>query len=47
MEDLSPYAHTPALPADDLAAGPLVALTAIAAALVAVGLVAYRRRDAA
>jgi hypothetical protein len=41
------YAHVPALPADDLAAGRLLALTAIAAALAAVGLVAYRRRDAA
>jgi ABC-2 type transport system permease protein len=47
MEDLSPYAHVPALPADDLAAGPLLVLTAIAAALVALGLAGYRRRDAA
>jgi ABC-2 type transport system permease protein len=47
VEDLSPYAHVPALPADRLAAGPLLALTAIAASLVAVGLAGYRRRDAA
>jgi ABC-2 type transport system permease protein len=47
MEDLSPYAHVPAVPADPVAAGPLLALTAIAAALTALGLVAYRRRDAA
>jgi ABC-2 type transport system permease protein len=47
MEDLSPYAHVPALPADDLAAGPLLVITAIAAALVALGLAGYRRRDAA
>jgi ABC-2 type transport system permease protein len=43
--DLSPYSHIPLLPAADLTVGPLLALTAIAAALMAVGLVGLRRRD--
>jgi ABC-2 type transport system permease protein len=43
--DLSPYAHVPLLPAADFTVGPLLTLTAIAAALVAVGLAGYRRRD--
>ncbi len=44
--DLSPFQHVPAMPADDFALGPLLALTAIAAALMAVGLAGFRRRDA-
>ena len=43
--DLSPYEHVPAIPAVGFEAGPLVALTAIAAALTAAGLAAFRRRD--
>jgi ABC-2 type transport system permease protein len=43
--DLSPYSHIPLLPAEDFSAGPLIALTAIAAALTAVGVSAFRRRD--
>jgi len=43
---LSPFQHVPAMPADDFALGPLVALTAVAVALSAVGLVGFRRRDA-
>jgi len=43
--DLSPYTHLPLLPADDFALGPLVALTAVAGALLAAGMVAFRRRD--
>ena len=35
-----------AMPADDFALGPLLALTAVAVALSAVGLVGFRRRDA-
>jgi polyether ionophore transport system permease protein len=44
--DLSPFQHVPAMPADDFALGPLLALTAVAAALSVVGLVGFRRRDA-
>ena len=43
--DLSPFQHVPQLPAADFDALPLLALTAVAAALTAVGLAAFRRRD--
>jgi ABC-2 type transport system permease protein len=43
--DLSPYEHVPAIPAVSFDAGPLLALTAVAAALTAVGLAAFRHRD--
>lgn len=43
--NLSPFEHVPQLPIDDLTALPLVILTAIAAGLVVVGLVGFRRRD--
>ncbi|MGI3201529.1 hypothetical protein ACRJ4W_30190 [Streptomyces sp. GLT-R25] len=43
--DLSPFQHTPLLPADDLAIAPPVVLSAIAAALIVVGLLGFRRRD--
>lgn len=43
--DLSPFGHTPQLPAAGFTIGPLLALTAIAAALTAIGLAAFRRRD--
>jgi ABC-2 type transport system permease protein len=45
VRQASPLEHVPALPAESLAAGPLVALTAVAAALVALGVVGFRRRD--
>jgi polyether ionophore transport system permease protein len=45
--DLSPYSHVPLLPAEAFSPGPLLALTAIAAALTAVGVIAFRRRDVA
>ena len=45
--DLSPFQHVPQLPAADFAAGPLLALCAVAAALTAVGMAAFRRRDLA
>lgn len=45
--DLSPYEHVPQLPAASFAAGPLLALIAVAAALTAVGLIGFRRRDSA
>lgn len=43
--DLSPFTHLPHLPGGAVSATPLVALTAVAAALSAAGLVALRRRD--
>jgi ABC-2 type transport system permease protein len=45
VSDLSPFQHTPQLPAADLTIAPLAALAAIAAALTAVGLTAFRQRD--
>lgn len=43
--DLSPYTHIPRMPVADFDATPLAILTAIAAALVAAGLIGFRRRD--
>ena len=43
--DLSPFSHSPSLPGGSAAPGMLVALTAVAAVLVAVGLAALGRRD--
>ena len=43
--DLEPFAHTPLVTRDVFTAVPLVALTAIDAALVTLGIVAFRRRD--
>ena len=43
--DLSPFQHVPGLPADSMSWAPVVALVAIAAALIAVGLWALDRRD--
>ncbi len=45
MADLSPYGHVPMLPAAAVRWTPLVALTLVAAGLVVVGLVGFRRRD--
>jgi len=42
---ISPFEHVPALPAEDLALLPLVVLTTIAAAAVALGLASFRARD--
>ena len=43
--DLSPFAHVPKLPGDDVFAAPLVWLALISAVLVAAGLLGLRRRD--
>lgn len=45
VKDASPFRHTPQLPAESWAAGPVLVLVAVAAALVAVGLLGLRRRD--
>lgn len=45
--DLSPFTHLSSLPAGSFEVLPAVVLTAVAAALVALGVLAYRRRDAA
>lgn len=42
---LSPYAHTPKVPAEAFRAAPIVGLIAVAAALVAAAVVGFRRRD--
>ncbi|HYH88048.1 MAG TPA: ABC transporter permease [Solirubrobacteraceae bacterium] len=44
---LSPFDHVPQLPAEDFTVAPLAWLCAIAAALTALGMVAFRRRDLA
>lgn len=43
--DVNPYAHLPKLPAEEFRATPVLALVALAAALTAVGLAGWRRRD--
>ena len=45
LHDLSPFGHVPELPAAEMSWLPLVLLTALAAALVALGLHGVRRRD--
>ncbi len=45
MNNLSPFGHIPRLPVDDLDPVPLAVLTALAAALVVGGLVAFRERE--
>jgi ABC-2 type transport system permease protein len=45
LMDISPFTHVPKLPGGTFAAAPLVWLTIVAAALIAVGLAAFRRRD--
>jgi ABC-2 type transport system permease protein len=47
MLNLSPFTHLPAAPADDVVATPLIMLLVVAAALLATGITAFRRRDLA
>lgn len=47
LRDLSPLTHSPALPAAQFTATPVLALLAAAAAFGAAGLTAFRRRDLA
>jgi ABC-2 type transport system permease protein len=47
VRELSPFTHVPNLPGGQVTAGPLLALLAVAAALIAVGLWGLRRRDLA
>jgi ABC-2 type transport system permease protein len=42
---VSPYAHVPKIPGAEFVATPIVTLTVVAAALIAAGLAAFRRRD--
>jgi ABC-2 type transport system permease protein len=43
--DLSPFTHLPHVPGGSVTATPLVVITLVAAALVAVGVTTFRRRD--
>jgi ABC-2 type transport system permease protein len=45
MLDLTPYAHLPHVPGEEFRATPVVWLLAIDVVLIAVGLIAFRRRD--
>lgn len=43
--DLSPYTHMPALPTGDMRWGPVLVELAVAAGLVLLGIIGFRRRD--
>ncbi|MFI7675027.1 ABC transporter permease [Actinophytocola sp. NPDC049390] len=43
--NVSPFTHTPKLPGAEFTATPIVWLTLVAAALIAIGLAGFRRRD--
>ncbi|MGQ4717033.1 ABC transporter permease [Streptomyces anulatus] len=45
MKNLSPFGHVPQLPAAGMNWPPLLALTAVAAGLILLGLMGFRRRD--
>jgi ABC-2 type transport system permease protein len=45
VRDLSPFSHTPQVPAEAVSLGPLLVLTALTVALVAIGGAGFRRRD--
>lgn len=43
--DISPFTHVPPLPGAELTWTPLIVLTAVATALIAIGVAGFRRRD--
>jgi ABC-2 type transport system permease protein len=43
--DLSPFQHVPKMPSDGFALTPILALTGVAAVLIVVGVIGFRRRD--
>ena len=45
LMDVSPYAHLPAVPAEAAELAAVLGLTAVAAALIALGLAGFARRD--
>ena len=45
VRNLSPFEHVPGAPVETITAGPLLTLTAVAAALAGIGLLGWRRRD--
>jgi len=45
LQELSPFAHVPGYPLEDVTAGPLVVLTAVGVVLAALGVLGFRRRD--
>ncbi|WP_084962873.1 ABC transporter permease [Thermoactinospora rubra] len=47
IRSLSPFAHLPQVPAQDVSAAPLLWLTAVTVALALVGIAAFQRRDLA
>jgi ABC-2 type transport system permease protein len=45
VQDLSPFTHSPKSPAAAVTAAPILMLTAVCVGLLAVGLIALRRRN--
>jgi ABC-2 type transport system permease protein len=45
LQDVSPFTHSPKVPAMTVTAAPLLALTSVGIGLAALGLGALRRRD--
>ena len=45
MQDLSPFTHSPKVPAVDVTAAPLLGLTAVSVGLALAGLAVLRRRN--
>ena len=43
--DLSPFSHTPAVPAEDLVWSPIITMTAIATLMIIAGVVLFKRRN--